>query len=225
MGCSQAGYSLIDVMIAAGILVIVSFAVAITSVQFAVRMAKMGGLSKIDVVKTNVASLAFDNASWLASVNGALNGAVKTCIQSFKSTSSTCIPPIWCSRFSANSACTCGSSSSASATCPTSLAASRNFSLYDASGVLFYNAQDSRNGFNSVGIQCGPDAPIVQNRADRFPSANCPYRYDLRWYTIPNGSTSPRVIGIRATLQVAPDTNSQLNPNRYSVPLMFRSAN
>lgn len=105
VGGNQIGFNLLEVMVATGLLAAMSFAIAVTSQQVAIRMAKSGALTKVDIAQSNVASLVMKSGSWQAALKGTLNGSLKTCLESM-ATTPLCRVPSWCSSRYIAKACT-----------------------------------------------------------------------------------------------------------------------
>lgn len=234
------GYTLIEVIMSLAVLSMVSLAITSSNLQLSKNLQKSERRAKVDQFRQNLINLSMSTSSWNATLKGNLNaGDLQNCASYGSGTTQNCVPGAWqggggsgdglglCSWFPMHPNCqpSCTTVTMPNVTtCPLNYNVNRYLSLYDASGVLYYNARNPNNGFTDTGDACGPDAAPPFN-AFNYGTAQCPYRMRLRWYGITN-ETAPNkpVIAITGTLEMIPNHDPQLNTTAYSIPVIYRSA-
>lgn len=217
-GTGQGGYNILEVMMAIAIISVIALALANVNLQLSGQLSKSASLVKIDVFRRDIVSLVMSSSSWSATVNGTGNSTLRSCYMAMVGASPSPTPPPL-GRGGRRRAPP--GSSGANAACP-GAGAPASLKIFDGSGGVFYNSLDARNGLTALGVSCGPDAPLAPyNSPNYFFGANCPYRYDLKWYLV-TGGPSPIIAVEGELVAFNRSDDTHFNPQRYRVPTMFR---
>jgi prepilin-type N-terminal cleavage/methylation domain-containing protein len=238
----RAGYTLIELMIAIAVMSMAGFAVTSTNFHLLSQMSRFSTKSEIDVVRRNLINLIQGTSSWRKIQTS--NARMANCITNWKSR--PCPGPFtgdaMCASMPYLDGCGCPPGNPPPLGLPGSCASSANplnFTVYDGEQVtkVIYDPTNPRNGFTVEGETCGPGAPATidavdltgayttrpnPNRGYNFPSDRCPFRFDLRWYSIPSNSKSPPIFAITGNLIVDPSFGYGLDPAQYSLGTIYR---
>jgi prepilin-type N-terminal cleavage/methylation domain-containing protein len=250
----RAGYTLIELMIAVAVMSLVGLAITSTNFHLLNEMSRFSTRSEIDVVRRSLVNLVQASSSWKNTQNNNNRIANCVANWMARPPAPTPVPGCpgpytghsWCAAWGPwLPGCSCPVGGPPPTVLPggcVSSANAANFTLYDGNQVMkvVYDAANPTNGFTSEGEPCGPGAPATidavdqtgayttrpnPNRGYGFPSNQCPFRFDLKWYSINSNSNSPPVLGITGSLIVDPRYGKGLDPGQYSIGTIYRRTN
>jgi prepilin-type N-terminal cleavage/methylation domain-containing protein len=204
----ETGFSLIELMISIGVLSIVALVIAGTNAQLLKQSAVSGGPPQLDIFRRSFGGLILDEQSWLKTLQQ--NSAGGT----YSAGKMDCL----------NGGLPCTQDGTANGP----PIANQPFALLDRLGNLYYDATVAANGLTFDYSQCPAGSPAPPCPCSAFPSASCPYQYQLTWTAACNaGNCVNPLVAVNVILKTgstpANGATYSLNPANYSLPTIYRS--